>query len=116
MIANSPLKTFKTEPLVRWEINIKLSRHIDFEQVKSLVVETINSIEWVLQKEFTTIFISWFDSSGIDTKAFFFACPQKWKWPFVIKKVLLRKLLDVFNKYGIKVPYNHMTINFEDTN
>lgn len=114
MIAKSPLKTFKTEPLVRWEINIKLPRHIDFEQVKSLVVDTINNIEWVLHKEFTTIFISGFDSHWINAKAFFFACPQKWKWPFIVKKALRKNLLEIFRKYGIKIPYDHMTITFDD--
>lgn len=113
MIAKSPIKTFKIEPLIRWEVSIKLPRHIDFEQVKSIVIETINNIDWVLHKEFTTLFISWFDSRGIDTKAFFFACPQKWKWPFTIKKVLRNNLLEIFKKYGIKIPYEHMTITFE---
>lgn len=114
MIARSPLKTFKIEPLIRWEVSIKLPRHVDFDQIKSLVIETINNIEWVLHKEFTTLFISWFDSRGIDTKAFFFACPQKWKWPFVIKKALWKNLLEIFRKYGISIPHEHMTITFEE--
>ncbi len=114
MIAKSPMKTFKIEPLVRWEVSIKLPRHIEFEQVKSLVIETINNIEWVLHKESTTLFISWFDSRGIETKAFFFACPQKNKWPFSIKKALRKNLFEVFRKYGIKIPHEHMTIVFED--
>lgn len=114
MIAKSAMKTFKIEPLIRWEINLSLPRNIDFEQVKWLVVWAINNIDWVLHKEFTTLFINWFDSHWINTKAFFFSCPQKWKWPFKIKKALWVSLLDIFRKYGINIPHDHMTITFED--
>jgi small-conductance mechanosensitive channel len=65
IIAATPIKTLKTETLIRGDIKVRLPRHIDIDQVKSLLIQVLNSIDGVLHKEYTNIVVSGFDSGGI---------------------------------------------------
>lgn len=109
IIAKTPIETFKVEPLMRGELTLKVPRHVDIEQVKKLLNDTINADKHVLQKEYTNTIITWFDNFGIGMKSFFFSNPQK-KSPAIVARDLKPTILEVFKKYGIKIPFNHMTI------
>jgi small-conductance mechanosensitive channel len=65
VVASTPIKTLKTETLIRGNIKLRLPRHIDIDQVKSLLIQTINSIDGVLHQEYTNIVVSGFDNGGI---------------------------------------------------
>ncbi|MEI6119213.1 MAG: mechanosensitive ion channel domain-containing protein [bacterium] len=65
IIAATPIKTLKTETLIRGKVKLRLPRTIDIDQVKSLLIQIINSIDGVLHKEYTNIIVSGFDSGGI---------------------------------------------------
>ena len=65
VISSTPIKTLKSETLIRGDIQLRLPRHIDIDQVKSLLIQTLNSIDGVLHKEYTNIVVSGFDSGGI---------------------------------------------------
>lgn len=112
IIAKTPIKTFKTEPLMRGEFTIKVPRHVDVEQVKKLLNDTINANKYVMEKTYTNTIVTGFDSFGIGIKSFFFSSPQK-KSPAIVARDLKPVILEVFKKYGIKIPYNHMTITAE---
>lgn len=112
IIAKTPIETFKIEPLMRGELTLKVPRHVDIEQVKKLLNDTINADKHVLEKEYTNTIITWFDNFGIGMKSFFFSNPSK-KSPAIVARDLKPTILEVFKKYGIKIPYNHMTITAE---
>jgi small-conductance mechanosensitive channel len=112
IMAQTPIKTMKTEPLMRGEFEIRVPRHADIDQVKSLLLQTINGYKGVLYPEYTNTIITAFDSFGIGLKSFFFSDPGK-KSPLIIARELKPAILEVFRKYGIKTPYNHMTVNTE---
>lgn len=61
VIASTPIKTLKTETLIRADAKLRLPRHIDIAQVKSLLIQTINSIDGVLHQEYTNFLVSGFD-------------------------------------------------------
>lgn len=44
-ISSTPIKTLKSEPLIRGDLKIRLPRHIEVDQVKSLLIQIINSIK-----------------------------------------------------------------------
>ncbi|EKD25600.1 MAG: MscS mechanosensitive ion channel [uncultured bacterium (gcode 4)] len=114
MVAATPIKTLKSEILIRGNVKLRFPRHIDVNQVKSLLIQILNSIDGVLHKEYTNIVVTWFDTWGIIMQWFFFVNPQSKRNKVVIKKEFLNKALVEFKKYGIKIPYNHMTITVED--
>lgn len=114
IIAATPIKTFKTESLMRGDIKLRLPRHIDVDQVKSLLIQTINGISWVLYTEYTNIVVSGFDNWGITMQGFFFVNPQSKRGKIVIQREFMTKALDEFKKYGIKMPYNHITLTVEE--
>lgn len=112
IISETPIKTLKTEPLIRGELEFKVPRHTDIDQVKSLLLQTINAHKGILYPEYTNTIITTFDTIGIGLKSFFFSDPAK-KSPFIIARELKPEILEVFKKYGIKIPYAHMTLTAE---
>lgn len=111
MIAKSPIKTFKIEPLIRWEISFTVPRHTNFQQLKDVIIPWINDIDWVIEKKFTNLFINWFDAYWINMKLFFFCAPQK-KGPFAVKKLINTFLLSTFKKYWIKLSHHNVVWDF----
>ncbi|MEI8091306.1 MAG: hypothetical protein WCG98_03515 [bacterium] len=97
---------------MRGEFTIKVPRHVDLDQVKKLLNDTINADKHVLEKKYTNTIVTGFDDFGIGLKTFFFSNPQK-KSPMIIARDLQPTILELFKKYGIRLPYNHMTITAE---
>jgi len=114
IISSTPIKTLKSETLIRGDLQIRLPRHIDIDQIKSLLIQTINNIKWVLHTEYTNIVVTGFDSWGIVMQGFFFVNPQSKRSSVVIKREFMVKVLETFKKYGIKMPNNHITLTVEN--
>lgn len=112
-LAITPIKTLKTEPLIRWEIDLILPRDIDVDKIKKILIDTINSEEKVLHKDYTNVFISWFNFNWISFKWFFFYDPKWWKWKFIICSDLRKKLKIIFKNLWISAPYQNITITTE---
>lgn len=112
IMAKTPIKTFKTEPLIRGEFETVLPRHINVAQIQSLLNQTVNSNKYTIRKEYTTTIILWFSFCGIWMKTFFFVNPQKKSVRPVVRllKISIRK---AFKKYGIKRPQIHITLTPE---
>lgn len=62
IVASTPIKTLKTEPLIRGDVKLRLPRHVDIDQIKSLLIQIINSIKGVLHTEYTNIVVVGFDA------------------------------------------------------
>ncbi len=113
VVAATPIKTLKTETLIRGNFTIKVPRHVEVDQIKSLLIKLINERKGVLYPEYTNIILSWFDTAGIVFQWFFFLNPQSKRSQIVIKRELMTEILKTFKIYGINIPYNHMTITVE---
>jgi small-conductance mechanosensitive channel len=111
-IAKTPIKTLKTEPLVKGEFTFKIPRSAIVSQVKQIVFPIINSNKYILYPEYTSLFISGFDNIGVIMKACFFTNPAK-KTPALIARDLKRKIVTELKKYGISTKYQHLTITKE---
>ncbi len=112
-LAATPIKTLKSEPLIRWEIEFILPRHIDINQIKDLLTKTINWEDKILYKEYTNVFVQWRDYRWIQFKWFFFYDPQWWRTKFVMASSLRIKLHKIFKEYWISIPYQNITITTE---
>jgi len=112
LIAKTPIRTLKTEPLLRWEVIFRVPRHVLFPQIKQIFTTIINSNKNILYPEYTTILIDNFDNVGINIKWFFFASPAK-KSPSLVARDLKLELFKELKKYWIKPSYSHLTITTE---
>ncbi len=112
-LAKTPFKTIKSEKYIRWDIEFSVPRHVNIQQVKSLLVQMINNNEDVVRKEFSNCIIKKFDEKGIVLKAFFLVDPKVSATGFGVKKALKSTVLDVFKQYGISAPYFHITLDIE---
>jgi len=112
ILAQTPIKTYKTEPIMRGDIELNVPRHVNIEQIQMILNQTINANKHVIQKEYTTTFITGFNNMGIGIKSFFFANPQK-KSAILTTRELRVEIMNAFEKYGIKKPYAHITLTAE---
>lgn len=112
ILAKTPIKTYKSESLIRGELFFTVPRHVHVPQVKQILLETINAHEKVLYKEYTNIRIENFDSRWLQIKSVFFANPQT-RSPFLIARELRPLIAANLKKYGINIPYPHITLTTE---
>jgi small-conductance mechanosensitive channel len=112
IMVKTPIKTFKTEQLIRGEFKITVPRYVNIEQIQTVLNKIINENPHVLRKEYTSTIITGFNFTGINMKTFFFINPQK-KSAIVIIRDLRIKIMQTFKKYGIKRPYPHITLTAE---
>jgi hypothetical protein len=62
-MANTTMKTLKSEDLIRCDIDLSLPRHVNVEQVKQLITDTTNNYENTEHKEYTNTFIESFSDN-----------------------------------------------------
>ena len=113
VIAKTPIKTLKSENMIRWDFQFRLPRSLDFDQIKKVLIQSINEIDGILHPEFSNVIIKWFDSYGLNLIWYFFVNPKKKRNKFAVTKDLRDKLLNIFKKYGIVVPCDCYVVNFE---
>lgn len=113
ILAKTPIKTYKSEPIIRGEIFFTVPRHVHVPQVKEILIEAINAHTKTLYKEYTNVWIENFDTRWLQIKWVFFANPQT-KSPFLIARELRPIIIANLKKYGISIPYPHITLSAED--
>lgn len=113
VLAKTPIKTYKIEPLIRGEILFTVPRHVHIPQIKQILIDTINAHEKVLYKEYTNVWIENFDVRGLQIKSVFFGNPKA-KSPFMIARDLRPIIAANLKKYGINIPYPHITLTAEE--
>ena len=112
IMSDTAIKTFKSEKVIRWDFSISVPRHVNVEQIKNIIKDTVNSNEKVLDKDYTTTYIKWFDDKWYKFNTIFFVDPQQVS-PFIAWTQIRKSLFDAFDKYWIKFTYEHMVIDFE---
>lgn len=112
IMASTPIKTLKSEQLVRWDIEINLPRYIEPKQIKDLINTTINESDKVLHKNYTNTFIKAFDAKWYRFQSVFFVNPKEWT-PFVMWCKLREAIDKKLKQYGIKIPYEHIVVDVE---
>ena len=113
ILAKTPIQTYKSEPLIRWEMLFTVPRHVHMPQIKEILITTINENKKILYKEYTNVRIENFDNRWLQIKAVFFVNPQK-KTPFIIARELKPFIVANLKKYGIEIPYPHITLTTEE--
>lgn len=112
IMADTAIKTFKSEKVIRWDFSISVPRHVNIEQIKSIIKDTVNSYENVLDKDYTTTYIKWFDDKWYNFNTIFFVDPKQVS-PFIAWTKIRKSLFDTFKRYWINFTYDHMTLDFE---
>ncbi len=98
-LAKSPFKTIKSEKYIRGEMEISVPRHVHLDQVKQLLITTINKNENIVRKEFTSVIVSKFDQKGIVLKIFFLVDPKISSTGFSTKTALRKAIQEIFTVY-----------------
>lgn len=113
VVAATPIQTYKSEPLVRGEIKFTVPRHVLFSQIQEIMVPIINGHKSVVHKDYTSVLIAGFDTSGMQIVAYFFVDQLAKKSAFIVGRELKWKIFEEFKKYGIVLPYKHLTLTVE---
>ncbi len=110
-----PIKTFSAEDLVKLNILLCVHYSSDIPKAIQVITETINSFDFVKEKENTKVFVTNFWASSIDIKWLFCFDPKCWLLTDYALWAINEKTNEEFKKNNINMPYNTVTINFEKT-
>ena len=109
-----PIKTFSAEDLVKLEIILCVHYNSDISQSIQVITETINSFDFVKEKENTKVFVTAFWASSIDLKWLFCFDPKCWLLTEYALWAINEKINEEFKKNNINMPYNMVTLTFEN--
>lgn len=113
MIA-TPVKTLKTEKLVRWDISFTIPRYCDLSWIRKKVKEIVDVYQDVLYKENTNTVVIGFDEKGIKLKTYFFVDPKVSGTWFGIKSDIRVNLQSELKKHWILLPYLHVSLDIDN--
>lgn len=108
-----PIKTYSSETVVKMMIPFRAHYDSDINLVLDVIKNTVNSCEFIKEKENTKVFLSDYLDSSIEFKAFISFDPNGWLLPEMVKGHLYEKINDEFVKNKIDIPYNMTTLTFE---
>jgi small-conductance mechanosensitive channel len=109
-----PIKTFSSETVVRLTAVFGVHYDSDISLVVKVITDTVNSCDFVLEKDTTKTFVSNFADSYIELKSMFSFDPKCGLVGDVAIGMINEKINSEFPKNNIKVPFNTLTLNFED--
>lgn len=110
-----PIKTYSAEPFVKLAVFQWADYDSDPTKVIDIMKDTINSMDFVKNKENTKVFVNeWWDSY-VEYKWYFEFDPNGWYWLLyeVAIAQVSKKIYEAFLANGIDCPYDTKTINFE---
>jgi len=108
-----PIKTYSSEAMIKMMIPFRAHYDSDANLVLELIKTTVNSCDFVKDKENTKVFLNDYLDSSIEFKAFISFDPNGWLLPEMVKGHIYEKINDVFAANNINIPYNITTLTFE---
>lgn len=108
-----PIKTFSSEPLIKLMIPFWAHYDSDITKVLEIIKTTVNSFDFVKEKENTKTFLSDYLDSSIEFKAFISIDPNCGILPEMIKGYIYEKANEAFTTNNIDIPYNITTLTFD---
>lgn len=109
-----PIKTFSSEDLIKLTATFGVHYNSDIPKTLELITNTINLFTFTKEKESTKSVVSNFADSYIEIKAFFYFDPKCGIIPEVALWEINGKINEVFAQNNISIPYNMITLTFEE--
>ncbi len=109
-----PVKTFSSEELVRLDTVIGIHYDADVSLAIQLIVDTINSFDFVKEKENTKAYVLNLWDNAVELKCLFFFDPKSWILGEVAIGHVQEKVFEVLKAHAISIPYNQTTLTFEN--
>lgn len=108
-----PIKTFSAEPIIKISALFGVHYDSDIPKVLEIILNVVNSFEFVKEKTTTKVFVSNFADSYIEIKTFFWFDPNCGLLTDFAVWYINEKVNSEFGKNNINVPYNMLTLTFE---
>jgi len=108
-----PIKTYSSESIIKMIIPFWAHYDSDITKVIDVIKTTVNSCDFVKEKDNTKVFLSEYLDSSIEFRAMISFDPNGGLLPEMVKGHIYEKINDEFAKNNIEVPYNITTLTFE---
>lgn len=108
-----PIKTFNSEEVIRLETTVTLWFDVNLEKAIEIIRATVNSLDFVLEKNSTRVIIDWFGDNWINVRVMFFVDPNV----EILYQVLISDVNKAINTAckdnDIVIPYPHTVITVD---
>lgn len=112
MVVN-PIKTFTSEEVLRWETQVSISYNDNIEEAKKVIIDTINSQKYIINKNKTNVIVESFWDSWVNLLVWYYFDPNWSISYFDIKSKVNTVIRESFAKNNINIPYPHTTLTVD---
>lgn len=113
-LISSPIKTFSAENIIKLTLDAYVDYYSDLEKTIKVIRETINSFDFIKEKESTKVFVTEFEDSEIWLKCIFFFDPNCGILADYAIGYVREAIYAAYAQNGIDMAYPHITLHFDD--
>lgn len=113
-LISTPIKTFSAEETIKLSLTAYVDYHSDINKAISVIKDSINSFDFIKEKESTRVFITEFEDSEIWLKCIFFFDPNCGILADYALWYIREAIYAAYPKNNIDMAYPHITLTFDD--
>lgn len=107
-LMTNPIKTYSSEELIKLNTTIPINYDQDLPQAIKIIVNSINTLDIIRDKDKTKAFVMDYGDSGVQIKAFFRVDPNCGLPMDYITWDVNAAIISGLRSAGIKLPYKHI--------
>jgi small-conductance mechanosensitive channel len=112
-LITAPIKTFSAEEIIKLKTYAYIHYETDIEFAKKVIRDSINSFDFIREKDSTKVFVGEVADSEIVLTCIFFFDPNGWLLADYVVGYINEAIIKAFDAHGINMAYPHMTLTFE---
>ncbi len=112
LAARTPIQTYKSEPIIKWEFIYRVPRKVPLDLIKNIYRDVLSKTKGILYPEHSALVIESFWRHGVHLKCFFFCNPAKWL-PVWVARRIKSAFTKELKKHNIHVPHKYLTLSSE---
>ncbi len=113
-LISTPIKTFSAEETIKLSLTAYVDYYSDLNKTIEVIKTTINSFDFIKEKDSTKVFITEFEDSEIRLKCIFFFDPNCGILADYALWYIREAIYAAYDKNGIDMAYPHITLTFDD--
>lgn len=109
-LMTNPIKTYSSEELIKLNTTIPVNYDQDLDKAMAAMINAVNTMDIVRQKESTKAFVMTYADNGVEIKVFFWIDPNcGMPMDYIIGDVNA-SIIAGLRQAWIRLPYRHLTI------
>lgn len=113
-LISTPIKTYSAEKVIRLMFDMWVDYYADLDTTMKVIKDSINSLDFVKEKDNTKVYITDFGDSNLSLKCICFFDPNCGILQDYVVGYIREAIYAAYLKNGIDMAYPHITLTFDE--